>query len=53
MAQDDNLRDDTTNQEFNEDDRVDETLRSNEVDPADVRDSDAAELSDDMSDDTM
>jgi hypothetical protein len=50
MAQDDTTRDDGTQQEFNEDDRVDETLRSNEVDPADVRDDDMTSLEDDTED---
>lgn len=50
MAQDDMTRDDSTQQEFNEDDRVDETLRSNEIDPADVRDEDMTSLEDDMDD---
>lgn len=50
MAQDDTARDDTTGQEYNEDDRVDETLHNQGVDPADVRDSDKQDMQQDMED---
>lgn len=38
MAQDDDIRDDTTGQEYNEDDRVSRTEQEQGVDPAEVRD---------------
>jgi hypothetical protein len=50
MAQDDTQRDDSTQQEFNEDDRVSETLRNQDIDPADVREQDSKNLQEDMED---
>lgn len=37
MATDDELRDDSTNQEFNADDRAEETRRNTDANPEDVR----------------
>jgi hypothetical protein len=51
MAQDDDVRDDSTQQEFNDTDRVEESGSSDALeDPADVRDADMQQSEDDLDD---
>ena len=51
MALDDELRDDTTNQEFNEGDRAEETRRNTDMNQEDVREDTGTGMSDDMESD--